>query len=228
MGKPELSKICPVCNSNFSKPWGYGKQRWEARLFCSHKCASTKIHFNKDSIPYLYVVYKLSSSEIGKEFGISGKHVLRILKEKGVKTRGASENKKLSSNRPEAVEKMKMSATGRRLSESAKVKLRALTGAANAQWRGGLTMSANGYLQFTASPANGCNAGKMIHKVIAEWKYARQVGNGEHIHHLDGNKLNNHPENIVIISASDHAKIHYEDRENGKRLKHLARNRAAR
>ena len=39
---------------------------------------------------------------------------------------------------------------------------------------------------------------------------------GEHVHHLDGNKKNNDPDNLVILSARDHALIHTEDRERGK------------
>lgn len=35
---------------------------------------------------------------------------------------------------------------------------------------------------------------------------------GYHVHHKDGNAENNTPENFELISASDHAKHHYEDR----------------
>ncbi|MCX8649972.1 HNH endonuclease [Gilliamella sp. B2776] len=45
----------------------------------------------------------------------------------------------------------------------------------------------------------------------------RKLIKGEHVHHIDGNKLNNNPNNLIILSASEHAKIHTGDRQNGKR-----------
>ncbi len=47
------------------------------------------------------------------------------------------------------------------------------------------------------------------HRVIAEQKLGRPLAKGEVVHHKDGNILNNHPDNIEILtSQSEHAKIH--------------------
>ena len=223
MAKPKLSKKCPVCKSVFFKPYGYGKQKWEERVFCSLSCGATKLSFNKDSVPYLYVVHKLSSTEIGKYFNISGVHAARILKKKGVATRSLSYGKRLSHNKPETIVKIRISSTGRRLSEAAKNKLRLLTGPKNAQWKGGITLTVGGYLQFTNSPENGDNAGKSVHRAVAEEKYNRSLGSDEYVHHLDLNKTNNDPDNLVVLSASEHMKLHFEEIENGKRLQRMAR-----
>lgn len=32
---------------------------------------------------------------------------------------------------------------------------------------------------------------------------------GCHVHHINGNSLDNRPENLVVISASEHSKLHY-------------------
>jgi hypothetical protein len=138
---------------------------------------------------------------------ISAAHVLRILRENGVKTRPASENKKLSHSRPATKAKLSAASTGRLHTESAKKKLSDITGPDHPLWRGGITMN-GGYLIFTDSKANGAHAGRFLHQIVAEWKYGRRTLAHEHVHHKDGNKLNNNPDNIEIIKASDHARLH--------------------
>ena len=54
------------------------------------------------------------------------------------------------------------------------------------------------------------------HRIVAEKKYKRRLKNGEHVHHIDGDKLNNSPENIVILSASEHRFIHRIAKSNKK------------
>ena len=210
-------KICPVCKNRFFKLSKYSRKQWESRKFCSNRCSSLRRKDDDGEIVRLYIDQRYSSTEISKMVGVSGTQVLRILRLNGVEIRPAPENKRLALNKPEVKKKMRDSKVGTHLSEAAKAKLRQLVGSKNSLWRGGITLSIGGYLQFTNSPANGEHAGKMLHKIIAEWKYNRGVESGEHVHHLDGNKLNNNAENLIILSASKHAKLHTEDRENGKR-----------
>lgn len=48
------------------------------------------------------------------------------------------------------------------------------------------------------------------HRVIAEISLGRALQNGEEIHHIDGNKQNNNPENLEVMSSrSDHLKKHH-------------------
>lgn len=46
-----------------------------------------------------------------------------------------------------------------------------------------------------------------VHRIIASEKLGRWIQSHEHIHHIDGNKSNNHPENLAILSPSEHAKL---------------------
>lgn len=149
-----------------------------------------------------------SSVEIAEKCGFSPTHVRRILRKNGVTIRSLSEAMSISHARPEVKAKFSAASTGRKHTEAAKEKLRRQVGPENANWRNGLTLSAGGYLCFTSSPANGAHAGKPVHTVIAEWKYKRSVEKGEHVHHVDGNKLNNSPDNLEIMLASDHARYH--------------------
>lgn len=211
-----LSKNCELCGSIFTKNIKDSALQWNSRRFCSRKCGATKLTFSRSKVKEEYLS-GFSSEELSGKYGCSAVHILRILKSLGVKSREQSEAIKLSHSRPKTKRKMSLSATGRALSESAKDKLRERTGSKNHNWRNGLTITGSGYLQFTNSPANGEHRSKLLHIIICEHKYNRPLKNGEHVHHIDGNKLNNHPDNLMILSASDHAKLHAEERKNGKR-----------
>lgn len=45
------------------------------------------------------------------------------------------------------------------------------------------------------------------HRLVAEEKYGRRILPTEHIHHLNGIRDDNRPENLEIQSPSDHARV---------------------
>lgn len=49
---------------------------------------------------------------------------------------------------------------------------------------------------------------RAIHLVVVEKKYGRRIQKGEVTHHLDVNRQNNSPENLVILTQQRHAKVH--------------------
>lgn len=52
-------------------------------------------------------------------------------------------------------------------------------------------------------------AGKVyIHRYIAEQYYGIKLDSTLHVHHKDNNKLNNEPDNLEILTASEHRKLH--------------------
>jgi len=57
--------------------------------------------------------------------------------------------------------------------------------------------------------------GQHEHRVVAEQKIGRPILPGEHVHHIDGNKHNNHPDNLVVMTASEHHKLHAKERKHG-------------
>src|SRR4051812_44369367 len=47
-----------------------------------------------------------------------------------------------------------------------------------------------------------------LHRLIVEDREGRSLGSDELVHHVDHNRLNNSPENLVIISRSEHQRLH--------------------
>ena len=52
--------------------------------------------------------------------------------------------------------------------------------------------------------------GRHTHRVVMEEKLGRLLHAGEVVHHIDGNKRNNSPDNLMMMTQSEHARLHYE------------------
>jgi hypothetical protein len=56
--------------------------------------------------------------------------------------------------------------------------------------------------------AKGNSHSVYYHRHIASIKEGRWLDTNEHVHHIDGDRTNNAPENLEIMSASEHSKMH--------------------
>lgn len=59
--------------------------------------------------------------------------------------------------------------------------------------------------------------GRHVHRIIAEQKIGRPLKPGEVVHHIDGDKRNNNPDNLLVLpSQMEHARLHAaQDRREG-------------
>lgn len=64
----------------------------------------------------------------------------------------------------------------------------------------------NGYLVVISSKEG--NRFKTVHRLMWE-KYNDQIPEGYHIHHIDGNRLNNNINNLKLVSNSEHSSLHH-------------------
>lgn len=100
---------------------------------------------------------------------------------------------------------------GRHLSDETKEKLRkANTAANNYHWSGGRKIHSEGYVLVYDPESHLCNKHGFVmeHRLVAEKKYGRELTTNDIVHHLDGNKQNNDPDNIVVLTRAEHIKIH--------------------
>lgn len=82
-----------------------------------------------------------------------------------------------------------------------------------AKQRGKGTAPDGGLLDTTYGKLNGRHA----HRVVAEEKIGRALLPGEIVHHIDGNKHNNHPDNLQVMTQSEHARLHATERHAKRR-----------
>jgi HNH endonuclease len=82
-------------------------------------------------------------------------------------------------------------------------------GEKNSKWKGGVSTTPKGYLKITAGPFRD----RFLHRLIWEWThpYDAPLKENEDIHHVDGNKLNCHPSNLMRMRKDEHSNYHQEN-----------------
>jgi len=73
----------------------------------------------------------------------------------------------------------------------------------NPNWKGGRPLDASGYVVINYG-------GSQIreHRVVAEKMLNRKLNKDEVVHHINGIKNDNRPENLMVMTQSEHLKHH--------------------
>lgn len=88
--------------------------------------------------------------------------------------------------------------------------LRMSTGANNHRWKGGVRM-ARGRRQIQVGvdhPMAGKKGYALESRLVAAEALGRFLEKDEHVHHVDLDETNNSPENLALVSRSQHTKLH--------------------
>lgn len=64
----------------------------------------------------------------------------------------------------------------------------------------------NGYLRFN-------DTNKLVHRWVAEKSIGRKLKPNEVVHHKDGNKLNNSPDNLHVFSSQNEHQSFHQDQK---------------
>lgn len=98
--------------------------------------------------------------------------------------------------------------SGREVSEETRARMSeakiGLRGETANNWRGGQSYSGGyGVFRYTVGGARN-----YAHRHVASEALGRPLTKDEHVHHIDRNKTNNQPENLIVISEPDHNRLH--------------------
>lgn len=108
---------------------------------------------------------------------------------------------------------------------------RGAPGDRNGAWKGGRRTDRNGYiLVYMPNHPHACESGCVReHRLVVEQQIGRYLTPSEVVHHKDGNKRNNSPDNLEVCSsnaehiADNHKNQHTEGQRRGLGLARLAK-----
>lgn len=91
-----------------------------------------------------------------------------------------------------------------------KGKARVPRGADHWSWRGGKHEDGRGYirLRMPGHPNANKNGYVLEHRYVAAEQLGRPLASTEEVHHIDGNKHNNKPDNLIVVPKGEHQKLH--------------------
>jgi len=88
----------------------------------------------------------------------------------------------------------------------------------SSNWKGGRRL-VNGYIKVYAPDHPDSTQGAIFeHRLVASQKLGRRLTKDEVVHHINGNKQDNRPDNLEVHTRGEHFHQHYTDGENIKNI----------
>lgn len=84
-------------------------------------------------------------------------------------------------------------------------------GSCNNNWRGGRTTTSHGYVlvRMPDHPRADCRGYVYEHRLVAEQALGRALFAGEEVHHRNGVKGDNRPENLEVVPTHHHHAVRH-------------------
>ena len=189
--KDGLSSVCRDCMFEY-----YKKKRPQARQMGRRKELPTR-----DVLQTLYIDDGHTIGDIAGTYNVSHTTILKLMRRYGIKARRPRESAKLSEEHGRIEPLM-----GRKMPEDIAERYRENLKKANAiRWANGRQPHQNhGYIYVPIS--NGKS--RPMHDIVAEKMIGRPLCKGECVHHINGVKDDNRPENLAVMTYSEHGKLH--------------------
>lgn len=195
-----MFKNCTICKKRFKTH----KSEFERRKCCSRKCSNIwKSKITKG---------RLKSEEHKRKIALAHKGKKRppFSKEWRENMSKARRGKKLSEQHRLNLSKSLTGnpnlgwAKGKKFSKEHRKKM-AKFGKAHANWKGG-KIKREGYILIYNSTHPSCNSKRYVfeHRLVMEKKLGRYLQKGEKVHHLNGIKDDNRPENLQLVVKTPH------------------------
>ena len=89
-----------------------------------------------------------------------------------------------------------------------KLKQGLVRGENHASWKGGEYVDKWGYHRVYAPGTGRTFPYANKHTLVMEEKLGRRIERNEVVHHIDGDKLNNDPDNLIVVTRAQHRILH--------------------